>query len=94
MQFAALHDVDGLDVGTQGFNVFGSLDKASCAGDDAAPGNIYCLGKYKDDATNDANLAASYVSEIRNDVEEWVLAVQDAKHARTGWQGVVQPGPI
>eukprot|EP00293_Proteomonas_sulcata_P020478 CAMPEP_0184296966 /NCGR_PEP_ID=MMETSP1049-20130417/7906_1 /TAXON_ID=77928 /ORGANISM="Proteomonas sulcata, Strain CCMP704" /LENGTH=80 /DNA_ID=CAMNT_0026606463 /DNA_START=216 /DNA_END=458 /DNA_ORIENTATION=- len=61
MQFAALHDVDGLDVGTQGFNVFGSLDKASCAGDDAAPGNIYCLGKYKDDATNDANLAASYV---------------------------------
>lgn len=34
---------------------------ADCAGADA-PGNIYCLGKYVDGGSNDANSAASYVS--------------------------------
>ena len=34
---------------------------AECQGA-GKPGNIYCLGKYKDDGANDANSAASYVS--------------------------------
>ena len=52
------HDVDGIKVPTQGFNVFAALTNDSCMG---TPGDIYCLGKYKDDGDNDANAAASYV---------------------------------
>jgi hypothetical protein len=55
-------DVAGSDVEVpdQGFNVFGSLGATECQGA-GAPANIYCLGAYKDGATNDTNLKASYV---------------------------------
>mmetsp|Transcript_35680 Transcript_35680/g.83563 ORF Transcript_35680/g.83563 Transcript_35680/m.83563 type:complete len:93 (+) Transcript_35680:29-307(+) len=55
--------VNGITVPEQGFNVFSSVTMDACAppgGDDAAPGNIYCLGKYTDGGPNDANAAASY----------------------------------
>lgn len=66
LAFADGHDVDGVLVPTEGFNVFGALAPSACAGD-AAPGNIYCLGDYKAtgdglDAALDANAKASYVS--------------------------------
>merc|ERR1711990_613965 len=65
LAFADGHDVDGVLVPTEGFNVFGALAPSACAGD-AAPGNIYCLGDYKAtgdglDAALDANAKASYV---------------------------------
>eukprot|EP00277_Geminigera_cryophila_P007418 CAMPEP_0179431530 /NCGR_PEP_ID=MMETSP0799-20121207/16401_1 /TAXON_ID=46947 /ORGANISM="Geminigera cryophila, Strain CCMP2564" /LENGTH=83 /DNA_ID=CAMNT_0021208515 /DNA_START=222 /DNA_END=473 /DNA_ORIENTATION=+ len=71
-------DASAIAVPTQGFNVFGALTQSDCAGD-AAPGNIYCLGKYKDDAAaenpgdNDAKMKASYIG------REWInLAPFDA----------------
>merc|ERR1711990_823121 len=64
------HDANGdgsVYVPTQGFNVFASVQAATCAGDNVV-GNIYCLGKYKDDGDNDANSAASYIGREWSDL--------------------------
>lgn len=60
----------------EGFNVFGALDKATCAvGGADSPGNIYCLGSYNTDDALNANLANSYTG------REWSnLAPFDAAH--------------
>ena len=39
------HDVDGIKVPTQGFNVFAALTNDSCMG---TPGDIYCRGRSGD----------------------------------------------